>query len=928
MDKVEPVRDRVLRKGPAAGTGYEGFGAFGKASRGRSGSVSNSNVNGDSRSRSGSQTSTTESVRRDRSGSRPGSRNSGMEVEMDDYFMDRLKPVVISGGGVVHNQNKSSELSSGSPGPADMLRTESTESNNSARSGSSLAPFRRELSPASSARETVAHRRAGAAGRAVTPIPPINTSGQRLQPTPSPVSSHSSSRKPSLDAVATPTTATLPPKSKRWNFFQRSHTQKVVATVVAAASEPPPSAPANFSIPRRNSPAQPVDKKDSAELLRTATPAAHPVAHGLRKQQTIYFQKPTKTPSPNPQDDAERTRERVRREKANERKMLQHQPTERKLVRPALPRLQTEQPIARTRQEWTAPPRAVGTAPSGKEFQVKWDSYGLTPVHAPKQSMDFDPLDVNGHRGNEIATPLTSFMVEDWPTEAVMSPIEDVGLEEEIWDEYDDLEGMFGASAHAHAHLAPAPPPKPKRTNTVLSTTSSLGAPFKYDDITTTYPTVKIDSPKIVEETLAKEEAEATTKPAPRDSPTLRPVAAKDMPDNIPTIQLEFPRSSLGPREMLPLTPPAQRVTTPATPFSLSSFIHGYGDRDSRVLSVLEPLSTTFSTPAKTHKTTPSNASNETTSSNGSRNSQLQVDEMKVRPWALLASRWLTGDRILLSPAPTPSSNSRILVIDGLGTGKLPHLTSPPPIANDYIVDDWSFYLSLSFPTTKIYNLTPTPPTPQPPQTRPTNHKQVHHPSLTHAFPFPANFFTTITLRFPPSPFTSLLLSECRRVLAPGGHLELITLDADLLSAGPKTTGATELVKAIMSRETPGRKRPQEAASAKMLRGLEKKGFTGLRKCYIALPAVGKLESAGGEGREVREPSPEDPEAIAEVISKVGRWWYTRCYERVITAEGEGAYRSMWNDRGLVRECRKRGSGFRLLVACARKPAHGEKAGE
>ncbi|KAI5857064.1 hypothetical protein BZA05DRAFT_387141 [Tricharina praecox] len=299
---------------------------------------------------------------------------------------------------------------------------------------------------------------------------------------------------------------------------------------------------------------------------------------------------------------------------------------------------------------------------------------------------------------------------------------------------------------------------------------------------------------------------------------------------------------------------------------------------------------------------------------------------MKIRPWALIASRWLSFDRVLVSPAHqalSSGSGGRVLVVDGLGT------------------DDWSFYCALSYPSAKVYNLSQAFPFPPPTGSappvspsvpRPPNHHQVHYPSFATPFPFPKGFFDVICFRFLPSSSDAhwaFILSQCKRVLRPGGHLEVTLLDADLMNVGPRTQRAVDLVKAIMQRESEavGSSAAPRPASEKVLRILAKKGFEDVNKCFVGLPAVGKVGSsgAGGErGTTEREHSPEDPDDINEVVSKVGRWWYSRCYEGVITAQGEHMERSMWADRALLRECRKRHTNFRMLVCCARKPVRGE----
>jgi hypothetical protein len=56
-------------------------------------------------------------------------------------------------------------------------------------------------------------------------------------------------------------------------------------------------------------------------------------------------------------------------------------------------------------------------------------------------------------------------------------------------------------------------------------------------------------------------------------------------------------------------------------------------------------------------------------------------------------------------------------------------------------------------------------------------------------------------------------------------------------------------------------------------------------------------------------------------VARVGRWWYTKCYEDPVLPNTGDNDPSMWNDRKTLRECQKRGTGFRMLIAYAQKPS-------
>lgn len=306
-----------------------------------------------------------------------------------------------------------------------------------------------------------------------------------------------------------------------------------------------------------------------------------------------------------------------------------------------------------------------------------------------KRTFDFDPLDVATQRQeNQILapiddTPVTSTTIKAWPIQAssavtpTLAP--DVVLEEDdIWNEYDDLlynDDMFLETQAVGIQ---------GRTR---STTSSLGSPFQYADLCSAFP--ELLENKEVEETLPAPDLEDMSL-YPEDSPTLSPA--------LPTMMIATP-SPIG--EPLASDYP---LFSPSTPFSVSSFIGSYGDRDSlnsqgSLPSLgLPPASSPPAVPgppmtfdaqqkqkekAKTHKSKGSNGSSGSNLSSSSHGSEIDTseDEMKVRLWALKTSKWLSFNKVLVSPAhemmesinanvgPRASGGGRVLVVDGLGTG-------------------------------------------------------------------------------------------------------------------------------------------------------------------------------------------------------------------------------------------------------------------
>jgi hypothetical protein len=331
------------------------------------------------------------------------------------------------------------------------------------------------------------------------------------------------------------------------------------------------------------------------------------------------------------------------------------------------------------------------------------------------------------------------------------------------------------------------------------------------------------------------------------------------------------------------------------------------------------------------------------------------VAQTNLRSASLMTSRWLSFGRVLFSPAHSrvkTSDSERILVIDGLGN------------------DDWSYYCALTYPNATVYSLSIRPTassSPHPDAWKPPeNYHLIHHASANALFPFPKGFFAVCILRFPAacSEYGQRnMISECKRVLRPGGYLEMSTLDLDLVNVGTRTRKAVRMLKERIYQADPNISLKPASDNIQRLLGIC--GFDNLNRCMVSAPVAGvimgssdssnsnksgslpvstastgpSLQSAFTTGSHAHQKTPSDDaqvslgellsdpspsasndESIAKMVARVGRWWYTRCYEIPVLSDG-ALDRSIWVDPRLLRECQKRGTGFRLLIAYAQKPS-------
>lgn len=329
-----------------------------------------------------------------------------------------------------------------------------------------------------------------------------------------------------------------------------------------------------------------------------------------------------------------------------------------------------------------------------------------------------------------------------------------------------------------------------------------------------------------------------------------------------------------------------------------------------------------------------------------------------LRFGALMISKWLSFGRVLFSPVHFELKNpneDRVLVIDGLGK-------------------DWSYYCALTYPEATVYDMGPDPSSTSSEGTAEAwstlgNHRHICHPSLSKAFPFPMHFFACVVLRFPtalPSSEHHFVLSEAKRVLRPGGYLEFSVLDMDLVNMGNRARRAVRGLK--MRMQVADENISLRNISDEVMAGIGRKGFVECNRCVVGVPVAGRLpglddtkatstvrkdsttSSTAKAANTAAPPSQPKPgfsfsellnatsasestnNDITDMVARVGRWWYSRCYESLVLPEagepgaatsGTMLETSIWRDQSLIQECEKRGTSFKLLIGYAQKPEMG-----
>ncbi len=997
--------EKSTKKGPVAGTGHEGYGKY--ARRGRSGSASTSGSGARSSSAgsaSGMPTRTTSA--------RKSSFTGRAEPEIDGFFLERLTPVVLSGGGaIVETRNIGTET-----GESSSAQGTSRPSSIKSKLGQGLLLGEGNSSASASSSGTVAHAQptkphsrpdrdaypsdaseitrvsALAARRSLYRSQTLNDKEPMKIPTP--IETKVVAASPSLNSYETiqssvsHTGGTLPfvhdlsdgkegfwlkprqdkppeKSSRRWNFFERAQRS--------------PQPPTRAEVESRNS--------TVVELPVTITPRldARPIAHyamfddveqsdvdaledSLHENEEIVVAELSRN-----EDVSRNSADKYQAEGRWTSPLLPSRPVfppdftpDR---RPASPKVMLRSPEPSSQQSGADVPQAprpsrlpqVGRIPRviskrDRTHQPPVQSFSRPfaqqprPSYQPPQSTDhsldaarsdrpvlgiqtepipapqWDRFDIinplsapapeisementEAHpqatefltfpprKGSEVSGSSSSGVLNFSNTTALL-PKPDAALsEDEVWGEYDDLlDNVLSTTA-----------------KTPLSTTSSLGAPFQYANLTR----------KSQEAQEGGKTTDALGSPSGRASIPVPPVvnaAGSDMPNISDGTKLSSPLPS---------------AALPSTPLSFTEFFAGYEERN--VAS--DHAGAEHASPSQSLSSSQSAESNELAlpATSGVDKSYYRNPELmnfaekerdgpeaqtNLRFAALMTNRWLSFGRVLFSPAHAEIRNNRqdrILILDGLGN------------------DDWSFYCSLTYPDATIYNLSPYQSNGQlSPKRRetgawqpPTNHRQIHHTSIAHPFPFPKGFFTAVVLRFPVADSEAAYrnaVSECKRVLRPGGYLEISVLDLDMMNMGNRARRAVRMLKVRM--QVAHNDVSLKPVSDNIQKMLGRRGFENLNRCMVGVPVAGKVsESRSGSFDDknislsdmIKDQTEQGDEGITKMVAKVGRWWYTRCYELGVLPDGD-LDQSIWQDKALLKECEKRETSFKLLICYAQKP--------
>ncbi|KAB8231001.1 uncharacterized protein BDW43DRAFT_148232 [Aspergillus alliaceus] len=993
--------NRPVRKGPSAGTGHEGYGKY--AQRGRRTSISSS----------GSRTRSTSTVRSaSKSVSSKGSVSSRPELGLDDFLLDRLEPVFISGGGMdgatltrIQSGQSSSGLNAGS---VSSLAHTANISKPDGYSSESLASSTDSISkPAKSQQSNTKQAAPSAAPSTHQPKtrniegtrkldPNIDVNSETLQPH-AIRAGQSHAGAVTLKNTAKKHAPTNKPFKKglglKWNLFQKnrdnghaeneslaSRPHRVQATVSPAAVRRPiahyalvdtdsdtlediirsvedsPPAEEEKAIPHVEVPAALNIRKPNQSILLPSPPK---LDGEFTPSGKVYFNRDRSTPSSEkPMECPEEQRPTRlasvgRIPRVVSRRDRQHRPALQSFSRPfsLADSHSIAAPVKSKPYEFSPPglprPQAPLQAYHGDFPSFAFDltqPFGnpmgrsvldfIAGPYSSDQFLKFSP------RKDSTATMSTSSGSESLAAVTAVIPEPESALnEDEVWGEYDDLIDHV---------LSPDP------ARSLCPGDSEADEKFEMAAIASRALQAELNG-------ISDRQALPTT----TENPSVALTPASPTPSNG---SIHLRRSKIIETLHSSLVPSSQPSFSDIIAYYRDDSSIGNNDEENENnLSALAPSPERQSSFLTSPSLNPSPSFETCRQRNAvlfdiaERDREGPTAQTNIRSGSLMTSRWLSFGRVLFSPAHNHIKNGeeeRILVIDGLGN------------------DDWSFYCALTYPNAEVYNLNdgpaPTASTHPDAWQPPSNHHTIYHASLEGRFPFPKRYFTVTVLRFPSAcsePAQDNIISECKRVLRPGGYMEMSLLDLDMVNMGIRTRKAVRSLKERTYLSDPSIS--LKPTSDSIQRMLGRHGFDNLRRCMVRIPVAGMIvrssasssstsssnpstllatatssaalsaQSSSSIGAHLKahsksssndtdlslgdllsdpSPSPSNDESIRKIVARVGRWWYTRCYEIPVLANGDAGL-SIWADKKVLRECQKRGTGFRLLIAYTQKPS-------
>jgi hypothetical protein len=730
-------KEATTRKGPAAGTGHEGYGRY--AHRGRSGST------GSGRDRSYSAASSSqESVNSTRT--------------HDPFLLERMSPVIIAGGGeIIQYGNTSLELtrsesSQSLPITRPSIESKTSISQSSVRSNLNKEVSRTTLWPSAMPRLdtndssiSLASKGAYASESSdnenflLKPSLAVRRSMHRLQSAaqeplrlPKPIKVSDSGSSPATSSQATSLKSEdqnmgsrkglgngtkkllkRPRSPRKWNFFQRSQptvSSKLLPAAVlpvVVARAPTKSVPyyamMDSSEQEEDAPMDIEDILREAEVadlshLRATSPASSSNIAQAKEPEKLFQSSPVLQPLSSP--DKPRPQVATSTNRPIKPVVSTDGGKAEVPVRPSrllqvgrIPRVVTARPQQTSPKSFSRPFARVSMIQPQPNLTVvdrQSIAVGPSPERSPSPQSRADASQTTSKD-----QPSQAEASEQQRTFLVMSPRKNSEATTSSSSGAMSFAGTTAVVPNADAALEEDEVWGEyddlighEEVKIPESATSSHGVPFQYEGF---------------ESRAARREEDHTMESPATDVVPI--VMGKSSDGALP--RLELTSSSISNPDLGTTIRNALRgVPSPTTPMSFSDFISGYGDRNNSVIygsggtrRLSSPLSQRNSQSHSTHSRSGSIGERARQSADSKlmtiseQTHESPIAQVNLRVGSMTVSKWLTFGHVLFSPAreeilraDDPAKHHSVLVIDGLGNGK--YILSRVPYSSNFNFND------------------------------------------------------------------------------------------------------------------------------------------------------------------------------------------------------------------------------------------------
>ncbi|RMZ74054.1 Methyltransferase type 11 [Pyrenophora seminiperda CCB06] len=239
------------------------------------------------------------------------------------------------------------------------------------------------------------------------------------------------------------------------------------------------------------------------------------------------------------------------------------------------------------------------------------------------------------------------------------------------------------------------------------------------------------------------------------------------------------------------------------------------------------------------------------------------------------------------------------------------------------IADGW--VLASRYPMATVYTLSSTKSHPATEYSAPLNHHLLYAPSLSSPTPFPDGYFDAIISRsiatvLRHDEWTQSFLDNMR-ILKPGGHIEILAVDAHMSCEGPRLSAWVDEHLSCRLEAQGASKQPSDT----VLDTMEIVGLENIRRARIALPvqpptamAMAAPPPSHTFGTNIPAPTPQDNLDTARMMAFLGRLMYQGSYSNYMHAEQGDEW--FWARKDIREECDRYKTKMVLTIACAQRP--------